>query len=303
MDPLSEFTLDMPGWVQAMLVLTLFSMMFAVALGLSGSGFRALAANRKAYIAGVIAQLVALPLLTLGLCYALSPPPSVALGMIVVACCPGGVSSNLVALFARANLELSVALTATSSLVAALLTPFSILLWSSLYAPAATLIESIGIDIVSFLVQTTLLLALPIALGMAVRAKAPEAALRWQGRIAAVSGLSLLGLILYGGFLYRAEFALLGVGIIGLVVMHNGLAFALGWALAKLASADRAAMRTVTIETGIQNTGLALVILVNQFVGLGGAVAVVGVWGTWHVFGGGLIALAWRWQDERLGRT
>jgi len=300
MGTLDDFVIEMSGWESGYLILTLFAMMFAVALSLTKDSFQFFRTSPRVYFAGVVSQLIALPLVTLAICYLLAPLPSVALGMIIVACCPGGVSSNLLALFAKANIALSVSLTATSSLAAALLTPISIVFWASLYAPTREVMQAIEIDFVSFIVQTALLLALPIALGMFVRAKAPHWASRWQSRIALTSGFALFAIIIFGAIKYWDAFTLLGVSIIGLVIFHNLVGFATGWTLARVVGADTPSRRAITIETGIQNTGLALVILISQFVGLGGAIAVVGLWGTWHLIGGvGLVAL-WRRMDTHV---
>ena len=146
-DALDNFQLDLGSASEIGMAVVLAVMMFAVALGLRPANFAFLKTQPKLYLTGVAAQIIGLPLLTLLLCFIVSPHPSVALGMILIACCPGGNTSNLIALFARANTALSVSLTATSSVMAAIITPISILFWSGLYPPTRALLTDINIDL------------------------------------------------------------------------------------------------------------------------------------------------------------
>lgn len=295
---LDDFTMTFSPAMQIWLVATLFAMMLAVALNLTPASFRFFRTAPRLYVAGLVSQLLALPLVTLALCHLLQPPPTVALGMIIVACCPGGASSNLVTLFARGDIALSVALTATSSVLAAVLTPVSILFWARGYGPSAGILASVDIDVVRFLIETTVLLLVPISIGMAVNRLTPAWSARWRDRIGLAAGLSLLAFVIYACVLYLPDFLALGVGILLLTLAHNMAALATGYGIGSLVRAGPAARRTLTIETGIQNTGLALVILLTQFAGpglqMGGAVAVVGLYGTYHLVSGGLLAWAWR---------
>jgi len=200
---IDQVNIEMGGSWEFVLAVMLAVMMFAVALGLRPAQFAFFKTDPKHYIAGVAAQILGLPLLTLGLVYLLNPLPSLALGMILVAACPGGNISNILTLFARGNTALSVSLTATSSLAAAFITPISILFWLSLYPPTRSLLTSINFDVWAFLTQTLLILALPILLGMLVVWKAPKLAARIQKPVALISASLLILLILFGFFKYR----------------------------------------------------------------------------------------------------
>jgi len=94
-------------------------------------------------------------------------------------------------------------------------------------------------------------------------------------------------------------FLALGAGLFILVIAHNLLAFGLGYISARLIKADEASRRTLTIEVGIQNSGLGIIILLTQLGGVGGAGAVAGLWGVWHLIGGSTLAALWRWKDAR----
>ena len=219
--------------------------------------------------------------------------------MIVVACCPGGAVSNLMTHLSRGNVAVSVALTATSSIFAALLTPASILFWSHSYKPTAHLLKTLDVSPLIFLAQTTFLLALPLLAGMSVAAKAPDVAARIRKRAILVGASALLGVIIYG-IVYFIDILIPVLSAVGIVVLlHNAMAFGIG-ALAGLALSRRSATRrALTFEIGIQNSGLALVILLSQLKGLGGAAAVATLWGVWHLIAGSLIVGLFRSWDNR----
>lgn len=289
MNPASQFGL----------ALALMLIMFSVALGLKPADFAAIAKTPRPYLSGVTAQVIGLPLLTLALVFTLKPSPSIALGMIVVAACPGGNVSNLMTFFGRGEVALSVAMTATSSIIAAIFTPSLILFWSNLYPPTAALLRSIEFDPVAFLLQTTILLAVPLGAGMATARLAPALAERIRGPGAAIGGGLIVILVIAG--LYGVAPRLLGAMalIVPPVIIHNMLGFTLGAAAARIGRAADAGRRAITFEVGIQNSGLALVILLSQMQGLGGATAIAAMWGVWHLIAGGFMVALYRSIDTR----
>lgn len=295
---IDSFQLELGGSSEVAMALMLSLMMFAVALGLRTEHFRFFKDNPKVYFAGVISQLFGLPLLTLIICYIVNPLPSMALGMILIACCPGGNTSNLLALFGKANTALSVSLTATSSIVAAFLTPVSILFWSSLYPPTRTLLTEIDLDVVSFLMQTLIILALPLVLGMGLARFKPALASKLQKPLAALAGLGLLIIIISAFTRFWPVFVAMGSFVVFLVILHNGLAFLMGYLAGVLTRADVPSRRALTFEVGIQNSGLGIVILLTQLSGLGGTGAIAGLWGTWHIIAGLMLVALFRWQDR-----
>lgn len=296
---LDEFQLELSGSSEVFLALILATMMFAVALGLRKEHFRFFRTNPKVYLGGVIAQILGLPLLTLAVCYVVNPAPSVALGMILIACCPGGTTSNLLAMFGRANTALSVSLTATSSLAAAFVTPISILFWCSLYPPTNNLLTEINLDVGSFLSQTLLILAVPIIIGMIIAHKFPNGAAKLQKPLALIAAFGLLLIIIAACVKYAPVFMMIGAPLLGLVIAHNGLAFFLGWTTGKLTGADVPMTRALTFEVGIQNSGLGIVILLTQLGGYGGAGAIAGLWGTWHIIAGLILVALFNWRDKQ----
>ncbi len=284
---------------QAGVALALMLVMFSVALGLRVDDFQFLLNKTALFFGGVLAQVLLLPFITWLLILLLAPPASVALGMIVVACCPGGAVSNLMTFLSRGNVAASVALTATSSLLAALMTPASILFWSHSYEPTSTLLKTLDVSPYIFLIQTTVLLALPLALGMVVAAKAPDVAARIKRRSTVLGTSVLVGVIIYG-LVYFSDILIPALSVIGLIVLlHNAAAFATGAMVGLVLSNLAATRRALTFEIGIQNSGLALVILLSQLQGLGGAAAVAAFWGVWHLIAGGLIVALFRIRDSK----
>lgn len=283
---------------QTGVALALMLVMFSVALGLRVDDFGFLRDKLWLFTGGVVTQVIVLPLVTFLLILAIRPAASIALGMLVVACCPGGAVSNLLTYLSRGNVAASVALTATSSLLAAILTPMSIVFWSQAYAPTADLLRSLEVSPMLFVAQTTTLLAVPLVLGMFVAARAPDVAARIRRRTTVLGVSVLVGVIVYG-IAYFYPVLLPALPLLGaIVVLHNALAFVTGAAAGMLLSGIRATRRALTFEIGIQNSGLALVILLSQLRGLGGAAAIAAVWGVWHLIAGGAITLMYRYFDR-----
>ena len=291
-----QIVLDPVG--QAGVSIALMLVMFSVALSLRIDDFRFVVNKPLLFLGGIIAQVLVLPLVTFLLILAMTPPPSIALGMIVVACCPGGSVSNLMTYLSRGDTAVSVALTASSSMLAALLTPASILFWSHSYKPTSLLLQTLDVSPWVFLAQTTVLLAVPLIIGMSVAAKAPDVARAIRKRATILGASVLVGVIIYGIVYFFPSLVpalpLLG----GIVVIHNGVAFATGAAAGFVLSGLRATRRALVFELGIQNSGLALVILIGQLKGLGGAAAIAAVWGVWHLIAGGVIVVVFRALDR-----
>ena len=221
-----RITLDPIG--QIGLALALMLIMFSISLNLRIRDFAFLLQRRTLFFAGVAAQIIALPLITFALVLLLQPPPSIALGMFVVACCPGGVVSNLLTYLSAGNVAYSVSLTATSSALAALLTPTLILFWSQMYEPTATLLQSIAFDPVRFLLQTTVLLVVPLTLGMILAARAPDLAKRLQKKVALAGTLGLAGAIVYGTVKFLPLLMPALPMLFFFTILHNAAAFATG---------------------------------------------------------------------------
>lgn len=298
-EALDQLTIALSPSSQNMLAAAIVIMMFAIALSLRPEHFAFLRKDPLHFWGGLAAQIVALPAMTIALAAILQPAPSIALGMIVVAACPGGNVSNFMTYAARGDTAYSVSLTAGSSIIAAVWTPAAILLWSDLYPPTANLLETIEFDRTSFLLQTTLLLAAPLSVGMVAAFVRPDIAEKIRQPLA-LFGAGILAVVIIRG---TVDFwpVLIGAWAIIMipVILHNASAFALGAAAGRVLAASQAQRRSLTFEVGIQNAGLAIVLLLAQLQGLGGAAAIAAVWGVWHFFSGGAMVVFYRYLDRR----
>ncbi len=283
---LENFQLEMGQASQLAMSAVLFCMMFAVALGLQTKDFAFMKTAPRFYWAGVLGQVFGLPLMTLLLVNIIEPHPAIALGMLLVACCPGGNVSNLLVLLARGNTALSVSLTATSSILAAFVTPLAIIFWSSLYPPTNEMLTSIDLNTTKFLLQTAAILALPLLIGMLIARLYPTLANRIRAPLVTLSTIAL-GMIIAVTLVKASDYIVtIGGALIGLVALHNACAFGLGFLLASVVRADAPARRALTFELGIQNSGLGIVIIMAQFGGIGATAAIAGLWGAWHIVAG-----------------
>lgn len=300
---LDTFKLEMSDPAKIGLAVALFVIMLSVALDLRLSHFAQVKDKPKPFIAGVIAQLIGLPLATYLLCLAISPHPTIALGMLIVACCPGGTVSNLLTMLGRGNTALSVSLTATSSLFAAFMAPVTILFWVSLYGPTADLLKTIDFSVSEFLINTFVLLAVPLTIGMLAQYKFPNAMGKLSKPLSVFAFLLLFLIIAVALYANWDGFIALGWSIfymlIGITVLHNTIAFGVGLLAGVVSGAGPRDKRSLIMEVGIQNSGLAIVIILGVLEGLGGAAAVIGLWGTWHIIAGLFLVALFRAQDRR----
>jgi bile acid:Na+ symporter, BASS family len=265
--------------------------MFSIAIDLHPRDFRALLAAPKPVIVGLCAQFLVLPALTFGLVLATNPTPSVAMGLILVAACPGGNLSNFITHRAGGNTALSVSMTAMATVGAIFLTPLNIAFWGSIYAPTRALLRETAIDPISVAITVGLMLILPLVLGVLLNVKRPALSARLRKPLQTLSMTIFVAFIvaaLAANWAYFLDFAF---GIAGLVVAHNALAFAGGYGLARLTNLSEFDRRAVTIETGIQNSGLGLVLIFGFFGGLGGMAVVAAFWGIWHAISGLTLAM------------
>lgn len=267
--------------------------MFGVALALSPADFKRVVQHPKAAVVGFLSQFLLLPALTFLLVCLWQPMPSMALGMMLVAACPGGNISNFIAQLAKGNAALSVSLTAIASLVTIVLTPFNFTFWGGLYPPTAEMLQTIELNFWDMLQVIVLILGLPLFLGMWVQQRFPAFTQRILQPVRILSLLIFAGFIvvaLYQNFAPFMQFVHL---ILGLVLIHNALALISGYLFARAVRLSMIDARTISIETGIQNSGIALVLTFTFFDGLGGMMLIAAWWGVWHIFSGLGIAYFW----------
>lgn len=284
---------------QLILSLVLATMVFSVALELKVDDFRRVAQAPRPVLIGQIPQFVLLPVLTWAATLWLDLPPSVEAAMILVAACPGGALSNVITHLGRGNTALSISISALASVLALFLTPFNFTWMVSTNPATAQWLRSLAIDASDIWVSLLVLLALPMGLGLWLGHRRPALTARIRVPLARFSFGMLLVFIALG--LLR-ERQLLGAQILpqfGLVVAHNALGLACGWLTAwafRVSVRDR---RAITIEGGMQNSGLALGIIAVQFNADLGMVIIASLWGIWHIVSGLALVGIWRRLDAR----
>lgn len=265
--------------------------MLGVAINLKLDDFRAVASQPRLIITGLVSQFILLPLFTLVLTFILQPVPSVALGMILVAACPGGNISNFISVIADGNIALSVSLTAFSTVFSVFLTPVSFSFWSQLNPDTANLLREISVSYWDISKTVFFLLGIPIVTGMMIRHHYPGFANRIQVVFRYLSILIFAGFVIVS-FAKNVEVFLEYFYLIVLIVLaHNSVAISAGYLASRFSKLDHKSTKTIMIETGIQNSGLALILIFDFFEGLGGMAIVAGWWGIWHILSG--LALAY----------
>lgn len=280
-----------------LLNMSLGFIMFGVALNLVLDDFRRLFQNPRPALVGVASQFVLLPALTFCLIWVFEPVPSIALGMVLIAACPGGNISNFMSANAGGNTALSVTLTAVSTVLAILMTPLNLSFWGSLYAPAAPLLTSVDVSFSNVFETVTLILGVPLILGMAVRHFLPAPAKR-LARLMQTLSIAIFAVIVVMALVANYEH-LMGslIVVFDLVLIHNTIALSGGYLFAVGAGLATASRQTLALETGIQNSGLGLILIFNFFDGMGGMALVAGWWGIWHIVSGLALSSYWRYRS------
>lgn len=281
-----------------LLNLLLGFIMFGVALDLKLADFKRVVLHPKSSIVGLIAQWLLLPLLTLLIIYIVQPQPSIALGMVLVAACPGGNISNFISKLAKGNAALSVSLTALTTSAAIVMTPLTFAFWSSFVPQTQGLINSISLNFWDMFSTIVYLIVIPVLIGLSFSHYFPKFTNSIKKPINILSILIFTVFVIVA-FLKNSDYFLEYIHIIFfLVLLHNGLAFMGAYFLAKASGLRMEDRKSIAIETGIQNSGLGLILIFNFFDGLGGMAIVAGWWGVWHIVSG--LSLAYFWSKEKV---
>jgi BASS family bile acid:Na+ symporter len=267
--------------------------MFGIALEISVDDFKQLLSKPKPVLVGVFSQFLVLPALTFLLVLLIEPYPSIALGMFMVAACPGGNISNFISHLAGGNTALSVCLTAIATLLAVVMTPLNLQLWGSFYAPTAAILQEVAISPWQMVKLVALLLGVPLVLGMFVNYWKPRLAFKMAKALKIVSLLFFIALVFLALYNNREVFLDYVFYVFWLVLIHNLLAFFTGFSLGKVFGLSSANTKSITIETGIQNSGLGLLLIFTFFDGLGGMALLAAFWGIWHIVSGLVLAMFW----------
>lgn len=288
--------------------------MFGVALGIRPAEFKTVFIRPKSAILGLICQWFLLPAMTflLIMLFRNYVTPMVAMGMILVASCPGGNISNFMSSLSKANTELSVTLTAISTSAATFMTPFSFAFWGGLYTRylnryADAALQPLHIDIWQTLETVFILLGIPLVLGILFVHFFPKAAEKMKKPMQYFSLIFFIAMVVLS-FSNNFDLFIKYIFFIFIIVLlHNALALSIGYGVGTAFKIPRKDRRTLTIETGIQNSGLGLVLLFNPKIfppelALGGMLFITAWWGVWHIISGLGVSFLFNWRDRRLTR-
>lgn len=279
----------------------LASMILGIALDIHWRDFKAVLQMPMAIIAGLSAQFLALPAVTTLLTLALDLPAGIELGMILVASCPGGAISNFITHLSRGNTALSMSMTAAASAIAVFMLPLNFIFWASVNPATASLYQAVEVSSQALMMNLSLVLALPLALGLLLQRAAPRFSKRLHRVLKITSLIALCAFII--GAVHKNQDAFFShfTLIFSIVLLHNAIALFLGFMAGKLAKLRSADIKATTIEVGMQNSSLAIAIVFTQFNGEAGMALISAFWGTWHIVSGLLIAIFFNRQSSLSG--
>ena len=276
--------------------------MFGIALSIKPLHFKTAFSHPKSVITGFVSQVVVLPLVTFLAVMFFKDylTVTVALGAILVACCPGGNISNFISLLSRGNIELSVSLTTISTITAVVITPLNFTFWGNLFISSSDLVRELQIPISEVFKTLFLIIGIPLSLGIFFSVKLPELTKKISKPIQRLS-IGIFMAIVVLAFVANYEYFLEYIKYILIIVMiHNALAFLSGYFSATIARLNDRDRRTITIETGIQNSGLALMLIFNpeifpSDIKTGGMAFMAAWWGVWHIISGLSLSMIWNY--------
>lgn len=297
-----------------LLNIVLAFVMFGVALGIKPATFVDIIKNPKSIITGIVCQLILLPALTLLLIMACGHwiSPMIALGMILVASCPGGNISNFITSLSRGNSELSVSLTAFNTAACVITTPLNFAFWGKMYLNFAGnhgigMLPELEIPLGEIFRSIFIIMGIPLVLGMLCGQYLPKVAnvLKKPLQYLSIAVFIAMVIIIFTGNLDVFMACIRYIFLI--VLIHNLLALGIGFGTSTLLKLPYKDRRTLTIETGIQNSGLGLILLLNPnifpdtgaWANNGGMLVITAWWGVWHIISGLTLAFLWRVRGRK----
>ena len=284
------------GWVRGTTQTAVLGViMLAMGMTLKGADFRILLARPLDIALGTAAQFLLMPAIAWSLVHLLGLPKAVAVGLILVGCCPGGVSSNIMTFLCKGDVAFSVGMTTLSTLAAPFVTPL-LMLWLAG--------ETVDVDALGMFKSILLVTLAPVALGFALNAAWGRRA-AYREMLKVMPGVAVLGLAcIVGGVVsaHGAKFLSSGLLIFVAVFLHNALGYLGGYLVGTVARFTQPKRRTIAIEVGMQNAGLATVLAARHFPLLPEAAIASAVSCVWHSISGALMAGVFNAADAFLAR-
>ena len=275
------------SWLAPHITLLLGIIMFGMGLTLTVNDFKAVFTQPKSVIIAAIAQYTLMPLTAYGLAVLFQLPPELAAGVILVGCAPGGTASNVMAFLAKGNTALSVAATAVSTLLAPIMTPF--LTW--LLAK-----QWMEVSFLAMFISVVKVVLIPIVLGIIVRLLFSKQVEKGIAVLPLISVIGIVGVATSVVAVNRDALFTNGLVIFLIVMLHNVLGYLLGFLAAKLLRLKYADQKTIAIEVGMQNSGLAASLATVHFTPFAAVPSVI--FSVWHNISGPLLATYWSRKAE-----
>lgn len=261
--------------------------MFGMGMALKSEDFKIVFSRPKDVIIGCVAQFTIMPLVAILLTRVFALDESLALGVVLVGCCPGGTASNVITYLAKGDLALSVGMTATSTLLAPVMTPLLVRLLAD---------RSVDVDVTGMLLSILWVVILPIAAGLVVKGLWPKVSEKATAYLPAVSSLAIALIVLIVISANAQKLLSGGLLILLVVVLHNLCGLGLGWLIGRMLGLPDAKRRAISIEVGMQNSGLASSLATLHFAAYPMATIPGALFSVWHNISGALLAYLYRRQ-------
>ena len=266
--------------------------MFGMGMALRFEDFKVVFSRPKDVIIGCVAQFTVMPLLAVLLTRMFALDEALTVGVVLVGCCPGGTASNVITYLAKGDLALSVGMTATSTLLAPVMTP--LLVWLLVG-------KSVDVDVTGMLLSILWVVILPIVAGLVVKGLWPKFTERATAYLPAVSSLAIAFIVLIIISANAQKLLMGGMVIIAVVVLHNLCGLGLGWLIGGLLHLPDAKRKAISIEVGMQNSGLASSLATLHFAAYPMATIPGAVFSVWHNISGAIVARLYarktKWEE------
>lgn len=276
-------------WLKAYIPWMLGIIMFGMGMTMTLDDFKGVFQRPKAVFVGVLAQFVVMPALAWLLCVVFQLPPEIAIGVILVGCCPGGTASNVITYMAKGNVALSVACTSVSTLLAPILTPAIFYLLAS---------QWVDIDAMAMLSSIFKVVLFPIVLGLIVRTifkRKADHYITVMPLISVIAIVMIVAAIIAGS---KAQILQSGMLILAVVILHNGLGYLLGFWTARWMNLPYADCKAVSIEVGMQNSGLGVALAAVHFAASPITAVPSAIFSLWHNISGPALASYWATKTQ-----
>lgn len=271
-------------WLKAYIPWILGIIMLGMGMTMTVDDFKGVLQSPKAVLIGVVAQFVVMPGLAYVLCKLFNLPPEIAVGVILVGCCPGGTASNVITYMAKGNVALSVACTSVSTLLAPVLTPAIFYLLAS---------QWLKIDAVSMFISILQVVLLPIVVGLILRTwfkRQVESYIQVMPLVSVIAIVAIVAAIIGGS---KAAILQSGFLILAVVILHNGLGYLLGFTAARFFKLPYADSKAIAIEVGMQNSGLGVALAAVHFAASPITAVPSAIFSLWHNISGPALATYW----------